>query len=249
MHNAENCGLNAYESIPDIQDLYARPFYDPKDLRDAYDRLHEKATNNRVEILKDKLNTERKVKRNYRLGGTIIGAGIGYKIGAHYAKKTPIISQQRKRKLIGTILGTTGGLLIGNQLGNLHNKKLTKSKYDKKLNDNQAWEDSARESVKKRYHRRPIKEYVGSTRNNGPHKEPSYNDLPNTRTHTIKSNITKDFKSLSEPIRNILKSESKFKTTKDSGITYRVPEEYKGSDWKQRRRKLKKMNKLLSQFK
>lgn len=99
----------------------------------------------------DRLYIERKhhsktKRRVATAGGAAIGAGIGYAIGNHYAKRTPIISQQRKRKIVGTVVGGALGAAAGYKVGDhLREKDIEKSfKKIKADYSNQAWAETAR---------------------------------------------------------------------------------------------------------
>lgn len=102
LYNAEDFNLNAHD---DIQEPYSEYDYkkDPVAMG-VLQRLHDER--------KKELDNVRKYNR-HPIAGAAIGGGIGYKIGAHYAKKTPLISQQRKRKIVGTVIGAGIGAGIG----------------------------------------------------------------------------------------------------------------------------------------
>jgi hypothetical protein len=202
MHNAENCGLNAYESIPDIQDLYVKRFYTVDEVNKAKAEAHEQYLKNRIKIDQDKKKSQDYIKRNYRIGGTVIGGGIGYGIGAHYAKKTPIISQQRKRKIIGTILGAAGGLAVGERLAKLHNSKITDPKFEKLHNENQEREDRIRRGIEKRF--------VNFHTTPDPRPETPYDETTNPTYQRAKYTANKIFKDMKKKIQE--KNEKASKT-------------------------------------
>lgn len=132
LYNADEYGLNAHEGI---QAPYSDD-YDYKDDPVAVAKLNSLNRHRKEEI--------GKVKdfNRHPIAGAAVGGGIGYGIGRHYAKKTPIIAQQRKRKIVGTVLGAAIGAGIGYNVKTKRSQDSIKadidkinSKYSQKAND------------------------------------------------------------------------------------------------------------------
>lgn len=126
IYNAEDSNLNAYGCI---QELYSDYDY-------RKDSVAMAVMSKLAKERKGELDNVSKYNR-HPIAGAVIGGGIGYKIGAHYAKKVPLASQQRKRKIIGTVVGALIGGGIGHGIKTKRNQgsidaevKSIKDKYE-----------------------------------------------------------------------------------------------------------------------
>jgi hypothetical protein len=123
MHNADGYGLNAYE---ELQDIYGRS---REDTDRAYETIRAFEKFDRHKLREERDKNKRNFKIPYVAGGLAVGGGLGYAVGRKWAKRTPLTSQQRKRKLISTIIGAGVGAGVGNTIGNKRFKKIDKETW------------------------------------------------------------------------------------------------------------------------
>lgn len=110
----ENFGVNAVQSEFTVDN----PTFDEKvdRLKRTYaagKKFYDEQESKINKSEKDAIRSNYGSRTAWTLGGATVGAGAGYLIGRQWAKKDPVISQQRKKKLVGTLSGAILGAGAG----------------------------------------------------------------------------------------------------------------------------------------